>query len=217
VGHAHDCSVIGEFPDTLPVSYHALASWTTPHGGTNGTDGRGGEWNNYAGKPVAQHLHWFPALSNGTFTGQNQAAWSLVGNTRYIALGGEFPKVNGAPQQGLVRYAMRSIAPNRRGSSRDFAPSAARSGLGAARVSWTAVWDPDNRHLTYTVQRKQGANWVSINQQSADSNFWQRPSLSYNDTGVSSGEHRYRVLSHDVFGNTRVSDTVTVDVVGAGG
>jgi hypothetical protein len=216
VGHAHDCSVIGEFPNTSPVSYHrALASWTTPHG-TNGADSRGGAWLNYNGKPAAQHLHWFPALSEGTFTGQNQAAWSLAGNTRYIALGGEFPKVNGVPQEGLVRYALRSIAPNKRGSSRDFAPSAAQQALGTARVSWTAVWDPDNRHLTYTVQRKQGANWVTINQQGADSNFWQRPSLHYDDSGLSSGQYRYRVLSHDVFGNTRVSDTVTVQVTGVG-
>ena len=40
----------------------------------------------------------------GTFTGQDQAAWSVAANDQYVVLGGEFPTVNGDGQQGLVRF-----------------------------------------------------------------------------------------------------------------
>jgi hypothetical protein len=220
VGHAHDCSVIGEFPETSPVTtHHALASWTTPHGGTNSADSRGGAWNNYIGKPVAQHLQWFPALTPGSFTGQNQAAWSLVGNTRYIALGGEFPTADGHAQQGLVRYAMPSIAPNKRGSTRDFGLSGSSPAPGQAHLSWTSVWDPDNNALTYRVYRKQSGRWVQLGSAiHGNSTFWQRPNLTYDDKdGVQGGQKTYHVTSTDPYGNTRTSDSVTVSVLGTGG
>ena len=35
------------------------------------------------------------------------AGWSVTGNNDYIAFGGEFPRVNGVDQQGLVRFARR--------------------------------------------------------------------------------------------------------------
>ena len=42
-----------------------------------------------------RHAIASPPLATGTFTGQDQAAWSVTGNANYISLGGEFPKVNG--------------------------------------------------------------------------------------------------------------------------
>ena len=47
-------------------------------------------------------------MLNGTFTGQGQASWNVVGNNDYVAYGGEFPTAGGVPQQGLVRYAVKS-------------------------------------------------------------------------------------------------------------
>ena len=55
-----------------------------------------------------------PSVAIGSYTGQSQAAWSVTGNTNYVVLGGEFPRVNGAAQQGLVRFAMKPLAPNKR-------------------------------------------------------------------------------------------------------
>ncbi len=219
VGHAHDCSPIGEFGDTSPVSYHrALVSWKTPHG-SNGADARGGAWNNYIGQPAARHLNWFPALTQGSATGQNQAAWSLAGNGKYISLGGEFPKANGHAQQGLVRYAVPGLAPNKVGSTRDFAPSATASAVpNTVHFAWTEVWDQDNQSLTYRVFRKpQGGPAVQVHEESGSSTFWQRDALSYDDTAPSPGTYRYYVVSTDPYGNTRQSDSVQVTIAGVGG
>ena len=46
-------------------------------------------------------------------TGQYQAGWSIVGNSQYISVGGEFPTVAGKAQQGLVRMAVKNAAPSR--------------------------------------------------------------------------------------------------------
>ena len=63
-----------------------------------------------AGGPGPRLLHWRPTLNSGTFTGQSQAAWSVTGNADYVVVGGEFPTINGQAQQGLARFAVRSIA-----------------------------------------------------------------------------------------------------------
>ena len=41
--------------------------------------------------------------------------WSVTGNAEYVVYGGEFPTVNGIAQQGLVRFAVKTIAPNKVG------------------------------------------------------------------------------------------------------
>ena len=60
-------------------------------------------------------INWFPTLQTGTFTGQSQAAWSSTATSEYLVLGGEFPNVNGTAQQGLVRFAIPSLAPKKQG------------------------------------------------------------------------------------------------------
>ena len=114
VGHAHYCANIGGFPDTSPRTawYRALAVSTS----AAGTVVKNGQtsvrtYTNFAGQPAPALYNWFPDLAPGTFTGMSQAAWSVVGNGSYVSLGGEFPKVNGVAQQGLVRMAVGSKAP----------------------------------------------------------------------------------------------------------
>ena len=113
VTHSHNCSWIGEFPETPTRTYHYASASTTYATGTNiGPDEYG--WN-FNGKPAANHLHWWPTLAAGSYTGQSQAGWSLTGNSDYICVGGEFPSVNSKPQQGLVRFARPGLATNKRG------------------------------------------------------------------------------------------------------
>ena len=104
VGHVHDCTPIGSFPDTEPrVRWQHALAFTIGSTGTNtGPDSYG--WN-FDGQPASSLLHWFPSVTAGTYTGQGQAGWSLAGNSDYIVMGGEFPKVNGVAQQGLTRMA----------------------------------------------------------------------------------------------------------------
>ncbi len=99
VGHAHNCSNIGSFPDTSPrVRWQrALAMTKAPTGTITKPDAYG--WD-FTGQRSPAVLQWYPGLEDGAASGQSQAAWSVVGSGDYIALGGEFPIVNNAYQQG---------------------------------------------------------------------------------------------------------------------
>src|SRR6185503_10926242 len=128
-----------------------------PHTTNIGPDNYG--WN-YNGMPASTVLHWFPQLTAGTYTGNGQAAWSLAGNNNYIVLGGEFPQVNGVAQQGLVRMAVRSVAPNQRGPiyttnpARPVPPTTATStSNGTVNVGFGTAWDYDNDTLKYELFR----------------------------------------------------------------
>jgi hypothetical protein len=217
VGHAHDCSAVGEFPDMYPKAQRALAQPLTADGVNTGPDSYG--WN-YAGRPAAKHLHWFPNLKTGTFTKQNQAAWSIAATSSYVALGGEFPRVNGRAQQGLVRFALSSKAPDNEGPvSRNMSVAVSSSVPAMARVTWKAQWDMDNTSLVYNVYRRgpdaPNGTATKVDSQTASSHFWDgsRPELSFDDTGLQSGDYTYFVKATDPAGNsvTSSSHKVTVD------
>ena len=152
VSHAHDCSPIGEFPETSPRTNHRLLATTTVARGTNtGPDAYG---LNYSAWPSAGLLAWWPSLSIGSYTGQSQAAWSLTGTKDYLAVGGEFPRVDGVAQQGLVRFARAGLAPNKQGPAvRDLALQAVSPSAGTVDLTWTTLWDSDNETLAYSVLR----------------------------------------------------------------
>ena len=128
VGHPHFCSNVGGFPQTAPdwtfhraLQFSAAATGTLLHNTQTPTT-----YADFGGRPSPTLANWFPDLDAGTFTGQSQAAWSASGNSSYLVLGGEFPRVNGVAQQGLVRFAMPSLAPNKQGpmmSGANFKPS----------------------------------------------------------------------------------------------
>jgi hypothetical protein len=209
VGHAHDCSAIGAYPDTNPRTwYRAMASTTYATGVNRGPDSYG--WN-YNGIAAAGLLAWNPAVSAGTYTGQSQGAWSLTGNANYISLGGEFPRINGLAQQGLARFAVRSLATNRRGpqSAATLTPTGSSPSTGRASLSWKAVWDQDNTALTYAVLRDGGNTPVFST--TVNSRFWILPTLGYTDT-TTTGSHTYRIRVTDPLGNTITSGTTTVAV-----
>ncbi|MGO8609350.1 hypothetical protein ACC848_41035, partial [Rhizobium johnstonii] len=85
------------------------------------------------------------SFSQGSITGQYQAGWNVDGNEQYIAYAGEFPAVNGIKQQGLVRFALPALAPNKSGPvATGFDPTVTAIGPGAVRVSWKTTSDADN-------------------------------------------------------------------------
>lgn len=222
VGHAHDCTWIGSFPDTSPrVRWqYALAQTVAPTRTNTGPDNYG--WN-YNGQPASALLHWFPQLSMGSYTGQYQAGWSLAGNGTYVVLGGEFPAVNGVGQQGLVRLALASSAPNKRGPTYTTKPdtpvrstNATSPGPGNVTVSFGTAWDYDNATLKYELLRDGSSTAVSTTQ--IRSNFWTLPTGTLTDTGVPGGSHTYRVRISDPFGNVLLSPTSNpVTVTGTAG
>ncbi len=118
--------------------------------------------------------------------GSSQAAWSVSGNSKYISYGGEFPTVNGTKQQGLVRFAISSIASNKVGPDRsELAPTVVSQSSGTARIGWEAASDQDNTTLTYAVTRD--SSTTPIYTTTVNSTFYNRPALSYVDKNLTPG------------------------------
>jgi trimeric autotransporter adhesin len=215
VSHAHDCSAIGQFPETNPRTWHHALATTAYAAGTNrGPDSYG--WN-YDGIPASQLLHWYPSLGIGAYTRQYQAAWSVTGTAEYVVLGGEFPTVEGKAQQGLTRFAVSSIAPNVTDpiASGWKAPSVAALSGGNVRLAWTATWDHDNNRLTYQVLRDGGSTPIFVSS-AVKSSFWILPALTFTDSGLAPGSsHTYQIRAVDPFGNTATSPSSSVVTVSA--
>jgi PKD repeat protein len=217
-GHAHYCGNIGGFPESTPnrAYNHALAFGKTPVGTvTRDTEG----YRSFEGYRHAALLNWWPTFGIGNYTGQFQATWAVTGNAEYVVMGGEFPSVSGTPQQGLVRFGIGDKSPNKaapevRGGP--FNPSIFSVKPGEARISWRANWDRDNTTLTYRIYRDHNLT-APIYETTKDSTFWQRPGMSFVDTGLAPGsKHTYRVFARDAYGNESRSDSVEVTVAAAG-
>lgn len=214
VSHAHNCLMIGGFPDTSPrVRWMPALAYTKAATGSNlGPDMYG--WN-YAGQPAPTLLHWYPALGIGTATGQYQAAWDVEGNGTYVALAGEFPTVNGVAQQGLTRFAVKAAAANTMGPQYDRVPartpiptSATTVAPGIVRVSFATAWDKDNERLTYTVVRDKGtAAERTVGSKVVATNFWTLPDQTFVDVSAPDGAHTYTIKITDPHDNALWSTT----------
>jgi PKD repeat protein len=213
VSHEHFCGNIGSFPQTDPWTFHRANAFTTYPTGTVAHNSEG-DYFDFGGNPSPSQLDWYPTLTTGTATGQNQAGWSTTGNASYLALGGEFPSVNGTAQQGLVRFAIKSIAPNkvapRPGTNLNAHVVSLSSGT--ARVAWQATFDQDNEALTYKVVRD-GQTATPIFTKTVNSTFWNEPTMGFTDTGLTPGStHSYRVYVYDPLNNSVVGSTQTVTI-----
>ncbi|MCL2467144.1 MAG: hypothetical protein FWF02_05600 [Micrococcales bacterium] len=103
VSHHHDCSSTpGGFPEVNPRRHYRAGAYTLEATGTD-SGSRGYPWN-HRGQPAPTMHAWYPNFDFGRATGMNQGPWHVTGNGRYLAVGGEFTRVNGTPQQGLVRF-----------------------------------------------------------------------------------------------------------------
>ncbi|WP_231486516.1 PKD domain-containing protein [Candidatus Blastococcus massiliensis] len=163
------------------------------------------------GKPAPSLLTWFPTMAMGSYTKQYQAGWSVAGNDQYVVYGGEFPRVNGTGQQGLVRYAVPSSAPNRVGPAAGaLAPSVDSPMGGMVRVKWSTTNDQDNEHLVYRVYRDNDP--VPVYETTRSSIWWSPQAMGFVDLGVSAGAHTYRVSAFDPTGNRANSPWLSVEV-----
>ena len=118
-----------------------------------------------------------PAAAQRHLHRPGPGGWNVAGNDDYVVIGGEFPTAGGVPQQGLVRYAVSSIAPNDQGPVFDqskFNPTLTSYANGTVRVTWRANWDRDNEQLTYQVIRD-GDIANPVYQTTWLSSEWNRP------------------------------------------
>jgi hypothetical protein len=198
VGHAHFCANIGGFPELTPRRHQRVLAVTKDARGTVAPNSQpGAHYGNFAGQPAPSIYNWFPEVDFGNFTGMYQGAWSVVGTADYLMLGGEFTRVNGVRQQGLVRLARPGIAPERQGPvdrSVGTAPSVAAGSGGTASVSWLSNWDRDQLTLSYDVLR----NGAVIRTVTGNQTFWNRPIRRITDSGLRPGTtYRYRIRARD--------------------
>lgn len=207
VGHPHNCSAVGAFPDQNPQvtpPMRALAETTKRSSHKNG------------GIYYSTLLNWFPQLDPANVSGAWQAAWSVVGNSKYIALGGEFTKANGVGQQGLVRYTIAANAPNKVGpagfSGAGYGVVAGpANSKGKSTVRIYTASDQDNSKLTYELYRSGSSTLLA--KKTIDSRWWKSSSWTYTDSGVTPGTSlTYAVVIKDGYGNERtVADATLID------
>lgn len=206
VGHPHYCgNVPGGFPQTNPWQFHRAVAFSLAAVGTNGAEPyTSSGYHDFSGVPAPELLHWFPDLKAGTVTGQGQAAWSVTGDSRYVVLGGEFPSVNGTAQQGLVRFAVPTVAPDKLGPMpfSTLLPAVTSYRPGEVRVSWQPTWDYDNEDITYSVYRSDDMS-KPIRTVTVPSDFAHRDRVGFVDTGLTVGKkYYYQIIPTDPFGNT---------------
>lgn len=216
--HKHYCGNLGTggFPQTTPNwTFHRATATTKYATGLAKRDPYG--YYNFQGNPTPTLLNFYPDINTGTYTGKTQGAWTVEGNSNYIVYGGEFTQVNGRAQQGLVRFAVKDIAPNDDGprlAGSTMTPTAAGAGSGAVRLTWTGNWDRDNATLTYRVYRGS----TVVGQVVRTASFWQIPTLTYLDATAPPGTNvQYRIEAVDPFGNAVSSGSVAVTVPGTAG
>lgn len=188
--HAHNCSSVGEFPEGR--RYHFLAQPTTSVG----------------------KLGWFPDTNDGIGEGIGPRTLTVAAKNgvEYLWSGGEFTTVNGAAAQGLTRFASTGD------TGRPTTPVASVKSTkgGEAEISWRASLDLDDSRLSYKVYRDGSATPVGTVE--AESLPWDRPQVSFTDTGLAAGTHSYRVTATDAAGNVSgLSATVSVTVAPAPG
>lgn len=217
VGHAHECGGLaaGAFQRTDPWQFNRGLAFSRTATGTLARDPYG--YFNFEGNPAPSMLNFFPSLDSGTFTGQNQGPWNVAGNSQYVVMGGEFRNVNDTPQQGLVRFAVSSIAPNKqipRLFLSNWVPRAVSVNPGEVRLTWSGNWDRDNEYFTYQVFRDTDGNRIYTG--NGRSKWYEMEQYGFTDTGLTPGQTvRYRVKAIDAFGNEAPSDWVTVTVGGS--
>lgn len=224
VGHAHYCENVGGFTQGAggvgAYPYNRAIGVSLKPTGTVTWEPNNGRYANYAGQPSPSPLAWYPAVNAGTFTGSTQGGYSLAASGSYLVMGGEFTKVNSVGQQGLVRFATKDVAPNKRGPSlfnATYPLNVSSTESGSARINWPTNRDLDNDYLTYKVYRdeQRGANLVY--QTSRRGDYWNPYTTGFTDTGLVPGStHQYRVAVTDPFGNIANTSWTSVTVASSG-
>jgi concanavalin A-like lectin/glucanase superfamily protein len=187
--HAHDCSVIGGFPDG---ARHYLSAESTASG------------------PSLQG--WWPDTNGGIGekVGPRAMTVASAGGNDYLWVAGEFTTVNGVAQQGITRFGQSDNSA--RPDTSQLSVTSFRAGQ--VQVAWKPSSDTDDAKLTYRVYRDGGTDPVYTTTSSAP--WWKRTQLTWTDTQTAGTTHTYRVTASDginpeVAGGSRGTTVATKD------
>jgi len=215
--HQHACESMGGPPQSDPSTTnlrHTTAYTALAKGTLSRSPQVSSIYADWSGYPAPAAVNWFPDWITGTGSGQGQAAWAITGNGTYIVVGGEFPYVNGKQQQGLVRFSNKPAGGPKNGprwSGANWVPAVKSNSAGTVRISIPSNWDRDDLTLTYKLYRNGTA--APLQTTTSQSTFWNRPTLSFVDTGLAAGSAQtYRITATDPDGNTVNSNSVGVTV-----
>ena len=205
---------VGDYP------YHRAYATTAVPVGTVSWEPDQGRYYSFAGNRAPAQLTWFPDFNTGTFTGQIQGPWSVATSDDYMVYGGEFTRVNGQAQQGLVRFADPDIAPNDEGPSlfnASYPLNVTSTEAGKVRINWGTNEDIDNEYLTYRVYRDTQNVAGLVHTRQAGARYWNPYTMGFSDSGLAPGStHQYRVVATDPFGNVANSSWTNVTVASSG-
>ena len=215
--HAHYCGNIGGFPQTSPLMTQRGTAFTKEPKTTITAEPYG--YFNWAGRPAPAYLDFWPDFATGKASGAGQAGWSVTGNTNYVIFGGEFPTVNGTPQQGLARFATSSLAPNRDGprlTGANYVPTLIPQLPGSVQVNWLANYDRDNATLRYDLIRDGKTGTPIYSTTAVSHNWFVRPIMAFKDSRLVPGSaHTYQVRAIDPSGNVATGAPARVIVTSA--
>ena len=210
VSHHHHCDAIGGFPEQNP------RTWQHADAVTDNVTGQVQSF--FPGQPSGSYVHWLPSWQPGAAgTGSNaqQAGWTTEAAGDYLAIGGEFLKVNGIGQQGLVRFGTRNVPGTLTSTpaapAADMVPILRNISETSTRVSVKSQWDRDNATLRTDIYRLDLGTKVPVKSLTGESTWWNRPMLSWVDTGLTPGQtYTYRIQFVDPDGNKRTSSDVSI-------
>ncbi|CAM3038739.1 hypothetical protein ACSL103130_10585 [Actinomyces slackii] len=218
--HAHDCSMIGGFPETNEPRqhWHAPAFSATARGTVQPSPEP--HYASHTGQPAASVQQFFPEFAPGTHTGMTQATWTVEASRDYLVYGGEFTSVNGKPQQGLVRFARRHVAPNQEGPTDPGEPGIKASVTDSGEVELRIPYrrDRDDATLTYALYRDdtEGKTLEDYQAKTAVWNskqrraYWETGEVVARDTVEPGSTHTYVVVVWDQWGAWTRSETITL-------
>ena len=190
--HAHDCSRAGAFPQltgTFTANYNGNGQNLLVENLNDGSLGP-----------------WYPDTNVGPPTSVGPLVMATDGQQLFV--GGDFTKVNKIRQQGFVRFP---ASPDTTVPGRPSPFTVASVAPGTIKINFTAGLDRDDENITYRLFRD-GAS-TPIQTWTVRSRFWQIPTVTYEDTGLTPGtSHYYQVEATDGVNRIRTANSAAVTV-----
>jgi hypothetical protein len=190
--HAHDCSRAGAFPQlggTFMANYNGSSQNLLAENLNDGSLGP-----------------WYPDTNTGPSTFVGPLVMATDG--QQLLVGGDFTQINKLGQQGFARFP---AGPDTTVPARPNPFTVASVAPGTIKINFTAGLDKDDENIIYRLYRDGGA--TPIQTWTVRSRFWQIPTVTYEDTGLTPGtSHFYQIEASDGVNKIRTANSASATV-----